>query len=196
MTHSSTTTFAMATTPDGLEEEPAHYADCCVAVSRPLVQMILDRLPRSPALTLSIGSGSGFLEHLLLKHASADGASPLNLYGIEVPSCVNKYLPEDRLRRVASTSSVDPEAMFASAVIFVYPRQVSLISQYLDACLNAALEKVLWLGHRSDWPGTEGVLAAAFDRMEYCHGPGIAEYELLVVATHPKVPPRMFAKDG
>ena len=180
---------------EDLGDVPAHFADCCVAISRPLIEAIAVRLSRKPALVLSIGCGSGLLEHLLLQHKFADDATSLDLYGVEVPTCVNKYLPEDRLLRVASTNTLYADAMFASALIFVYPRQVSLIARYLDACLNGALEKVVWLGHRSDWPDAEKIISAAFSGLEYYDGPDIMEYELLVIATEPKKLPEKFADE-
>lgn len=180
--------LTMATRPQDLGHEPAHFADCCVAISRPLIEAIAVHLPPKPSLILSIGSGRGLLEHLLLQYMSAEDATPVDLYGVEVPTCVNKYLPEGRVLRVASTSTLYADAMFASALLFVYPRQVSLIAQYLDACLNAALEKVLWLGHRSDWPDAEGTVSAAFSSLEYYSGPGLTDYELLVIASNPRMP--------
>lgn len=183
----------MATSPDDLPDEPAHYADCCVAISRPLVQAIAERLPPSPALILSIGSGSGLLESLLLQqNTTAEGGQSLNLYGVEVPTCVNKYLPDHRLLRVASTSTLHEDAVMASALIFVYPRQVRLFAQYLDVCLNGALDTILWLGHRSDWPDAESLVSSAFSHVEHYDGPGIAAYELLVIATEPKTPRKKF----
>ena len=173
---------------EDLGDVPAHFADCCVALSRPLIQAIADRLPKAPATTLSIGSGSGLLESLLLQYRDAVGEETfLDLHGVEVPTCVNKYLPEDRLLRVPSTNSVYHDAMFASALIFVYPRQVSLLAQYLDACLNGVLEKILWLGHRSDWVDTEKLISTAFGSIEYFEDSGIAEYEVLVIATEPRI---------
>lgn len=136
---------------------------------------------------LSIGSGSGLLEAFVLQQGKIDGKAPLALYGVEVPSCINKHLPAERLLRVASTTSLYTDSIFASALVFVYPRQVSLIARYLDLCLSGALQMVVWLGHRSDWPDTEGVLSAAFAAMEYFEEPGIAEYELLVIATEPQI---------
>lgn len=172
---------------EDLGDVPAHFADCCVALSRPLVQAIADRLPKAPATILSIGSGSGLLESLLLQYRDTIGDETfLDLYGVEVPTCVNKYLPEDRLLRVPSTHSVYHDAVFASTLIFVCPRQVNLLAQYLNACLNGALEKVLWLGHRSDWMDMEKVISTAFGSIEYFEDPGIAEFEVLVIATQPR----------
>lgn len=186
----------MATSSDDLGDEPAHHADCCVALSKPLIQAMVDQLLRSPALILSVGSGTGLLENLLLQHAmEMDGSSPLDLYGIEVPTCVNKYLPEERSLRVASSRNLYTDAMFASAMIFVYPRQVSLVSEYIEVGLNGALERLLWLGHRSDWSDTMTTISAGFAAIQYVEDPGIAEYELLVIATKPKRSRKKLAED-
>lgn len=176
----------VATTCDSLGEEPAHFADCCVAISKPLLQAVLDRLPRIPALVLSVGCGSGLLESLLLERNASIEGSPLDLYGVEVPTCTNKHLPADRLLRVPSTSAIYDDAVFASVLIFVYPRQVDLIARYLAVCSNAALEKMIWLGHRSDWEDAKALVSAAFGSIEYVDGPGIATYEILVIATDPR----------
>lgn len=180
----------MTTLHDDVSNKPTCFSDCCVAISKPLVEALVDTLPRRPAVILSIGSGRGLLEHLMLQCSKAlDGKLSLDLYGVEVPTCENKYLPEHRMLRVSSTSSVRSDAMFASALLFVYPRQVSLISKYLDVCLTGALERLLWLGHRSDWPEAEELLSTMFAHLERVDGPGIAGYELLVIATQPKKPP-------
>ena len=49
-----------------LTDRPAVYAGCCLALSTPLVAHLHSLLPKAPALTLSIGSGFGLLEALLL----------------------------------------------------------------------------------------------------------------------------------
>ena len=58
---------------------------------------------------------NGLLEALLLSASKGN----LNLYGVEVPSCVNKYLPETRLLRVPGTSSVHEHVVLATTLLFV-----------------------------------------------------------------------------
>ena len=106
-----------------LAEDSKHFSDCCAGVSRPLIQTLVYRLPVDPAIVLSIGSGSGLLEATLLHHSYGK----LNLYGVEVPSCVNLHLPPERLLRVPCTRSLHSDAFFASALLFVYPRSAELI---------------------------------------------------------------------
>lgn len=165
---------------------PIHFSDCCPGISKPLVSAVADRLPEYPALTLSIGSGSGLLEAILLEETETNNGQAANLYGVEVPPCVNTHLPDERVLRVPCTMSLHPDAMLASALMFVYPRNPSLVTLYLDAFIDGALEKVLWLGHRSDWPDAWKLLRAAFYQIELVEGPGFPEYELLAVATLPK----------
>ena len=175
---------------DGLSEEPVHFGDCCPGVSKPLINALLDRLPQDPALILSIGSGSGLFEAILLQVAEKDRGRCLNLRGIEVPPCINRHLPQDRVLRVPCSLSLHPEAFFASALMFVYPRRATLVAMYLDAFLDGALETLIWLGHRNDWPEMELLLLAAFFKLEQIDGPGIPNYELLAVASLPRRTPQ------
>jgi len=164
---------------DQLCASPTHFADCCVGISQPLLATLASRLPPSPALILSIGSGSGLLEAMLLKHSEES----LDLFGVEVPSCVNKHLPPDRFVKVPSTTSMYPDAMLASSLMFVYPRMPALITAYLDASTGGALEQVVWLGHRSDWPDFESAMRSRSSRIDVIEGSGLCDSELLVVAT-------------
>ena len=176
----------MATVPDGIGDKPVHYADCCMAISRPLIRVVTDRLPRRPAMILSVGSGSGLLEAAILEHGRNELAHDMLLHGVEVPSCTNKYLPNDRLLRVPTSSTIHEDAASASALMFVYPRQVILVAAYLDTCKSGVLEQVLWLGHRSDWADYEELLSTHFKTLEYYEDAGVAEYELLVIAIVPR----------
>jgi hypothetical protein len=172
----------MATALSKLTDQPAHFSDCCAGLSWPLLETLASRLPQSPALVLSIGSGSGLLEGLLLEATEGE----LNVYGVEVPPCVNKHLPEGRLLRVPCTASLHPDALLASALIFVYPRKASLVANYIDSFADGAVEQVVWLGHRSDLPEIQQILESAFYKMELVEGPGLSSYELLVIASLPQ----------
>lgn len=175
---------AMATTAQTLNElddEPRHFPDCCAGISKPLLATLRDRLPPSPNTVLSVGSGCGLLEALLL-HVAGDS---LNLYGVEVRSCANKHLPPDRLIRVSGTTALHPDAILASSLMFVYPRQPDLVAAYLDAAMGGALEQVVWIGHRNDWAEYEGLLQTHFHKIELVAESGMPSYELLVTATLP-----------
>jgi hypothetical protein len=96
-------------------DEPQQFAGCCLAISKPLLQTLLSTLPQGqPDLILSIGCGSGLLEGLLLQTSRDE----LNLFGVEVPSCVCAYLAPEKVLRVSGTRSLHPDAILASVLIF------------------------------------------------------------------------------
>lgn len=162
-----------------LGQRPSHFADCCAGISWPLLEALAARLPGAPALVLSIGCGRGLLEALLLRATDAQ----VNVAGVEVACAVTPYLPDARLLRVPRTASTHPAAARAAALLFVYPRSVSLIARYLEGFSHGALALVVWLGHRSDWPDVEAVLRPACGRLERVEGPGLPDYEVLVFAS-------------
>ena len=170
---------------DEMGETPVYFADCCVGISKPLLTALVDQLLPSPALTLSIGCGSGLFEARLLQYMEKNFFKPMNLCGVEVMSCTNKYLSGERMLRVPSTTSLHPEAMLASALMFVYPRKADIVAMYIDALRGGALETVLWLGHRSDWPDIERGFHDTSCQLELVDGPGLSEAELLAIATMP-----------
>lgn len=165
-----------------VDDEPQQFAGCCLAISKPLLQILLATLPRRPDLILSVGSGSGLLEGMLL-HLSRD---ELNLFGVEVPSCNCAYLSPEQVLRVTGTRSLHPDAILASVLMFVYPRVASLIASYVEACADGALEKMVWLGHRSDWADCEKTIHDSFAKVDIISNAGLPDHEIMVVATSPK----------
>jgi hypothetical protein len=163
-------------------DEPQQFAGCCLAISKPLLQALLSTLPQGRDLILSVGSGSGLLERLLLQ-SSCD---KLNLFGVEVPSCDCAYLVPERVLRVSGTRSLHPDAILASVLMFVYPRVPSLIGSYIDTCADGAMEKLIWLGHRSDWADCENIVLDSFTDVDVIHDVGLPGHEIMVVATYPK----------
>jgi hypothetical protein len=168
-----------------LSEKPVFFSDCCAGISWPLLQILASRLPQHPAEVLSVGCGSGLLESILLDATEEN----INILGVEVPPCLNIHLPEKRLLRVPCTASLHPDAWLASTLMFVYPRQMSLIASYLDNFLDGALEQAVWFGQRSDWPEVRPILEKSFCNIELVDGPGISAHELLVFATLPRRAP-------
>lgn len=167
-----------------LSEVPTFWPDTCHAVSRPLIDALADRVEEGTIM--SVGCGSGLLEYLLLQGPFRF----LDVRGVEVPSCPIKYLPEDRLLRVSSTRSVHPDAILAAVLMFIYPREVSLVQSYLQECLSCALEKLVWLSHRDDWPAYKPLLEQSFTYVEEVECHGLPSYELLVIASTPRPRPK------
>ncbi|KAK3674693.1 hypothetical protein LTR78_005415 [Recurvomyces mirabilis] len=162
-----------------LGNKPVYFADCCAGISWLLLESLAARLPPAPALVLSIGSGSGLLEGILLRATD----EVVNIYGVEVGSCQNKHLPLERILRVPCTASVHTDAMLASTLLFVYPRKVELIRNYIDSFRDGAVEQVVWYGHKSDWPEVKKELSPFLFTIETIGEPDIADHEILVVAT-------------
>lgn len=163
-------------------DEPQQFAGCCLAISKPLLQALAGTLPRDPDLILSIGCGSGFLEGLLLQMLPGE----LNLFGVEVPSARCDYLPSGRELKVPGTRALHPDAIVASVLMFVYPRVPELIESYVKTFADGALDKLVWLGHRSDWADSEKIVNDSFVDVNVVHDSGLPAYEIMAVATSPK----------
>lgn len=131
-----------------LTEQATVYSGCCLALSTRLVAHVCSLLPPPPSLTLSIGSGFGLLEALLI-------AAPHrpNLVGVEVVPSPNVYLPAPLHRLVLGTRFLDPLAAEARAWLFVYPRRVALLDEYMAAFGrdSGCVQSIIWLGPQADW---------------------------------------------
>lgn len=129
-----------------LSETPIAHPGCCLALSTPLLAHLQGLLPASPSLILSIGSGYGLLEALLL-------AEPYSLHvtGVEVQPSPNRYLPPQNHRCVSGSRFLHPLAAEAAVWLLVYPRRVDLVTEYLDMYGKERVEVVVWVGPRADW---------------------------------------------
>lgn len=134
-----------------LTDKATAYPGCCLALSTPLVANLHSLLPPAPALTLSIGSGFGLLEALLI-------AAPLssNIVGVEVAPSPNTYLPCANHRVVHGSRFHEPLAAAAAAWLFVYPRRVGLVSEYMASYGNKGVETIIWIGPQADWDDYKG----------------------------------------
>ncbi|KAI0969050.1 hypothetical protein F4678DRAFT_178539 [Xylaria arbuscula] len=145
-----------------LTAEPTRYPGCCISLSQPLLASIQTLLPSisstssrpekksgaehdsvlqpSPALLLSIGSGSGLLEELLHNYLNQDSLTRnWSVEGVEVNRAVNAHLPEDRINQVAGTWAVlASRARDAAALMFVYPREGALVRRYIDMFMTSS----------------------------------------------------------
>ncbi|KAF2243498.1 hypothetical protein BU26DRAFT_523791 [Trematosphaeria pertusa] len=160
-----------------LSSSPTAYPGCCLALSAPLLQRLCSLLPPTPSLTLSIGSGAGLLEALLLEHHA------LNLIGVDVHPTPNRYLPCTHHRTVPGTRFLEPLAANAPAWLFVYPRRVALVEEYLDAYGKGSVERVVWIGPRADWDDYKGCFGRGWHvRLESADELGGRAWELVAVA--------------
>ncbi|KAJ3462899.1 hypothetical protein MRS44_007685 [Fusarium solani] len=151
-----------------LQDAPIRHPNCCLSFSSKLIE-ILTRIfsstanPDETSTVLSIGSGSGLLEALFLAHVKAkddSGAPSFNVEGVEVQQLsgkppVNRYLPEQAIYTVRGTWDVvsrlqDPDV---TALMFVYPRQPTLVAEYIKAIdeQDLRIQTIVWLGPMADW---------------------------------------------
>lgn len=130
-----------------LTEVPKLFPGYCASISRGLVDLMAGLLPRKPGFTLSIGSGSGLLEAFIMKNYS-----DIQIQGVEVDKGVNVYLPEDCCNVVLGTWDTCDKAIESSTWLFVYPRECSLITKYLDRFSSGAVNSVVWIGPTADVP--------------------------------------------
>lgn len=127
------------------EYSPIHLPDCCSSLSVSFLKRLASLLPSDPELTLSIGSGTGLLEALLLHQRPT-----LDLKAVEVPTTNNKYIPADRIQIVNGYRDLCNLAADANAWIFVYPRDVWLLHQYVQAFGGQKCDLIIWIGPRAD----------------------------------------------
>ncbi|KAF3000935.1 hypothetical protein E8E13_008818 [Curvularia kusanoi] len=172
-------------TPDlpELTDRAAVYAGSCLGLSAPLVAHLQSLLPKAPALTLSIGSGFGLLEALLLDEAHA-------VVGVEVQPSPNTYLPATNHRIVHGTRFLDPLAAKAEAWLFVYPRRVALVDEYMAAHSSRNLHTIIWAGPHADWNDYKPCFAAGWHvQTQSAQEVGGKAWELIAVAHRlPKQP--------
>lgn len=124
---------------------PIHLPDCCSSLSLSLVKHLALLLPPDPLLTLSVGSGFGLLEALLLRQRPT-----LDLKAVEVPSTNNRYMPVKKMEIVSGYRDLCGLAADASAWMFIYPRDASLLQKYVQAFGHRKCELIIWIGPKAD----------------------------------------------
>lgn len=154
-------------------DQPLRHQSSCASLSLPLLNLLNDVLPAPPSLTLSVGSGPGLLEALLLGHFPSraillpaetrggededDVQFKASFYGVEVKG-VNRFLADDNVITVPGTWAIAEEAKTAEGLLFVYPRQPGLLRSYLGGEGGEDVRVVAWIGPRCDLDEFVGVL--------------------------------------
>ncbi len=174
-----------------LANHPTRQPQSCASLSLPLLTLLDAVLPLPPHITLSVGSGPGLLEALLLSHYPSRAAiSPtISFYGIEVevnpgdsnsnPAPVNRFLPEQNALVVHGTWTVADEADEVEGLLFVYPRQRRLIEAYLRRGKHVRV--VVWIGPRCDEEEMTGPLREWGEEVEVTGAGLVEEGEVVAV---------------
>ena len=143
----------MTMDPIHISEKPTLHPDCCCPISIPLIRLLSSMILSVRGMTISISSGSGLLEALLLRENYR-----INIHGIEVANSINRYLPDERMQPVHGTWDLSHAAKDAIAWLFVYPRDLGLIKKYIQAYGEGAVEHIIWIGPLADLAEIDVVL--------------------------------------
>lgn len=156
---------------------PTACPGSCLALSAPLVTYLGSLLPPAPSLTLSIGSGFGLIEAYL------NAQSSHNVIGVEVAPSPNQYLPASHHRIVHGTRFLEPLAAEATTWLFVYPRRVGLVQEYMAEHGEGEVRKIVWAGPKTDWDDYKGCFAGWEVEEKSADELGGRAWELVAVAT-------------
>ena len=129
-----------------LSEKPKMYPGCCLGLSSRLLKYLSDLMPKEPDQVLSIGSGYGLLEALLLAQRPS-----LPIRGVEVQPSSNRFLPASNHEVVAGTRFLHPKAAEATTWLFVYPKRVGLLEEYIRKYGAGCVNRLIWAGPKADW---------------------------------------------
>ena len=158
-----------------LSEKPTAYPGCCLRLSTQLLAHLEATLPAPPSLVLSIGSGYGLLEAFLL-------SGDINIVGVEVSPSSNRYLPSESHQSVHGSRSLHPLAEEATTWLFIYPRRVGLVTEYLAAYGTGRVEALVWMGPKADWDEYKGCFGGWDITVQSADGIGGRPWELIAVA--------------
>lgn len=152
--------------------------ECCLAISSTLITHLTSLLPKKPAFALSVGSGTGLLEGLIVQCDEN-----ISVEGVEVDSTINRYIAEEDMNIVGGAWGLSSRAQQAEAWMFVYPRDPKLIARYIDTYGDQAVELIVWLGPRVDWADYEPCFCQSpFSELSFLDDIGLTPYETAVVA--------------
>ncbi|KAK4866396.1 hypothetical protein LT330_008328 [Penicillium expansum] len=160
---------------------PKRFPDCCLGISSTLITYLASLLPKKPEFTISIGSGSGLLEGLIV-----DYDKNVSVEGVEVVSTINRYIAEEDMNIVGGGWGLWSAAQKAAVWMFVYPRDPKLITKYIDTYGDQNVNFIVWLGPRVDWPDYEPRFCqSSFSELSFPDHIGLTPYETVVIARRP-----------
>lgn len=140
-----------------ISDVPKIFSGYCASISRGLMELLAFHLPKRPGFTLSVGSGSGLLEALIMAKCG-----DVLIEGVEVGESINRYIPQEACNVVSGTWDTSTKAIEASAWLFIYPRDYSLIRKYLDKFESGAVTSIIWIGPAADVPEVPDVFKVSY----------------------------------
>jgi hypothetical protein len=159
-----------------ITERQALHQGCCLSLSTEIIQKIAVVLPSKPSLILSIGSGTGLLEVLLIENHPN-----LRIEGVEVNANVNKFLPLENFHVVKGTWDLCMVASHAQVLMFVYPRSQDLLRKYLKQYGSSGnVHQVVWIGPTVDWDTFKETFDAT--GLEIVQPTPLSPFETMVIA--------------
>lgn len=200
------TIYTMTLPLPSLSLSPIRHQHCCLSLSSTLLNTVHRHITditgqqSPPSTSLSIGSGTGLFEALLLRHLQTDLSPDITIEGVEVEQSshglLNRYLPEQYHGAVRSTRDLTPRVDDddVRGLIFVYPRQPDLVSRYIQRLRSQRRNVdavVIWLGPQADWtefgPALQGGATVQTLQGEMA---GLVEGEMMAVALLPSATKR------
>ncbi|KAF1816333.1 hypothetical protein P152DRAFT_119530 [Eremomyces bilateralis CBS 781.70] len=175
----------MSELPKHLPDEPSFHAGCCHSLSKQLITSLDHVFSHTPGSVLSIGSGAGLLEALLLANIDA-----LNIQAVEIQDSkslgINRYMPEDLMHYVGGTYDLFPGAGTAATWLLVYPRDPRLVAKYLEHFQGGSLRQIVCICPRSEWQRFEDIVRdSSFKEITEVEDSGLQAYEGTFVARLP-----------
>lgn len=169
-----------------LSDQPRQFSDCCLSLSQALLDALskiihdATRDHQHPLSIFSIGCGTGLFESVLEKAISQNSRELVTIHGVEVTTASTPYLPIERVHRVHGTWDIYHPATTADILIFVYPRQCTLVDKYMKLCHSTTL--IAWLGPRADWEEHHQTLSTNVNyHVETVEDARLPSFEILVV---------------
>ncbi|CAN9187970.1 unnamed protein product [Alternaria alternata] len=162
---------------DALDNEASPIVEAASELPAPLIAYFASLLPQPPSLALSVGSGFGLLESYLIVKPHAH-----HIIGVEVEPSSNQYLPPSNHRVVHGSRFLEPLAAEATNWLFVYPRRVGLVREYLAEYGQGSVRRVIWAGPKADWDDYKTCFADWHVQEQSAELVGGRAWELIAVA--------------
>ncbi|KAI4177053.1 MAG: hypothetical protein LQ343_000533 [Gyalolechia ehrenbergii] len=146
------------------------------SLSSNLISALAVVLPRSPALTISVGYGHGLLEAYLVQSNPT-----LDIVGVDVVYLSPQFIPKAKTRIIPGTYTTSREALMAEAWLFVYPKDLALLGKYVREYGGGKVRTIIWIGPRMDCEDVKKGVPSEGWEMEALGEHALKDYEALAI---------------